>query len=148
MQKTALSQLVIKQARDGDVIELHSNLGSTTFVTNIQPEKYIYDQSTQKCRKIPFSELHLQMVSKRVLSCQNPCKRYYGKHLDSILGKLPVCKNDVELQCFLDISKSTEDILTKNDALMKPCTKLQYSYKHISIANQHDSENSIPKNWA
>ena len=137
------------QFRDGEEDELHLNIGSVMYIHQIRPEKYVYNKSVKKCRNIPYNELHLRKISKHIISCTNPCKPYgYGKYLNSILGKLPTCKNDIELKCFMDIKKKTEDVLIKHDALIRPCTKVQYSYKHLILKNLIGTAYSVPKNVA
>ena len=137
------------QTRDGDAEELLLNVGSVLFINQIRPEKYIYDKNIQKCREIPYNELLLKMIANRVWSCPNPCTPYYyGRHLDAILDKLPSCRSDTELQCFMDIQKKTEDTLLQNDALVKPCTKVSYKYTHMRLENQQVDEYNTPNNWA
>ena len=129
---------------DGEVEDFLVNVGNVKLLTTY-PEKYIYDPDLEKCRNRPYNEIVIQKIAGVIKEkCSNPCQAIsFGKHLNQILGNLPICTNQTHLKCFMDLLQS---VLSSNEVTEKPCTKLQYKTKGSSpwsLSNPSEARFSI-----
>ena len=128
---------------DGIAEDIALKLGSYHEMYHY-PEKYIYLEDDGKCRHQPYVEEVNKYVEKHLFAhCTKPCRpnlaqqfsTCWGLGLSDIIMSLPICNNDKELGCALDIIDEA-----KNAIMEKPCTKLQYK---IFSSSWEGSENAI-----
>ena len=116
---------------DGEALiySVPKGLGVTT---SLRPEKIQYLEDISGCRTKPYNEILFSEVSdmdlknsqKKLENCSKVCRpgqNYYGKNLEKIIAKFPICTNKSDENCFYKlIEKAREKII------VQPCTKVQY----------------------
>ena len=122
---------------DGKYQSYSSKLGFQTIVT-YAPEKKKFLEDKEPCRKVPYNDLLFTKISNEINRCPTPCRKriFFGQRLDKIIGHLPFCKTDQELECFKAVAWNAHQSIT-----IKPCTQLQYDA-------ETQSSRSIPMNQA
>ena len=107
---------------DGDYRDVFTKMGELNHVS-IRPEKYIYLQEIETCRKQHYQKIIYEQISKRIFEkCVRPCKPHdwhctFGVALDQV----SLCESATELECFQEVAAGV-----KKETVTKPCNLLQY----------------------
>ena len=124
---------------DGELLEFGIELGRGRQVI-VEPHRYHFLEELEECRHQSYNQLLFTKLSKiNSGDCKPFCrpKKNYGKSLNKLVAKIPICNNRTEKKCF---GKAKDDI--RLNILVKPCTKVRYKLSKAG-ANHYGQENMI-----
>ena len=139
---------------DGDVRNIIARPGETKWV-QMNPEKYVYNPGSGKCRDEPYHDLLLNKIFDEMnKTCKYPCvpNNYWicNKEMQNVF---PACKNPdnigtgqkitynhygQDIKCFVKAWKKVGK--GKHNIQEKPCTKLQYRLEETRIKRPRKNE--------
>ena len=113
---------------DGEVFENLAKKGEQKWI-RIQPIKYLYRESHEKCRDKPYYDMLLEKTLERTrINCPIQCRPEDYTICDTKYKNITKCRNEEEEMCFYKIETGIEN---NKDIILRPCVKIEYE-THVS----------------